>query len=225
MPIENDSPHNKMLHINLEIEKKLECFILTQMKFDGAHDIDHIKRVVKNGIDLAQKEDGDLNIIIPACWLHDCVNVPKNSEQRSSGSLLSANRAIEFLKDIKYPDKFLDDIHHAIHAHSFSANIEANSLSAKIVQDADRLDALGALGIARCLMYSANVNRPLYNSEDPFAKERKLSDENNAIDHFFTKLKKLPETMKTASGKDLAFKRWSFMELYIEELKKEITRS
>lgn len=214
----------KRLYINKDIEKQLEDFIFQSMKFDGAHDIDHIRRVVKNAIDLAKEESGDLDVIIPACWLHDCVNVPKTSKDRSLGSKFSADKAVEFLRGINYPEQFLDEIHHAIHAHSFSANIETKTLSAKIVQDADRLDALGALGIARCLMYSASVERPLYNSNDPFAENRELSDEDNAIDHFFTKLQTLPDTMKTNTGKDIALKRWDFMEDYIYELKNEITR-
>ena len=123
------------------------------MDFDSAHDIDHIRRVVKTGKEIALIEKADLNIIVPACWLHDCVNVDKNSDQRTLGSKLSADKAIEFLTSINYPSKYFEEIHHAIHSHSFSANITTKTLSAKIVQDADRIDALGALGISRCLMY------------------------------------------------------------------------
>lgn len=194
------------------------------MEFDGAHDLAHIKRVVKNGVDLAKTEDVLLDVVIPACWLHDCVNVPKTLKNRSLGSKLSADKAIEYLKEIGYPEEFHEAIYHAIHAHSFSANVETETLEAKVVQDADRLDALGALGIARCLMYSGSVGTPLYNVEDPFALSREWSDASGAIDHFYTKLQTLPKTMKTDAGIAMANHRWSFMELYLAELRGEVIR-
>jgi uncharacterized protein len=203
-------------------EKACEIFIKQIMNFDAAHDIDHIKRVVKTGKEIALVESGDLNIVIPACWLHDCVNVDKSTNQRALGSKLSADKAIEFLKSIDYPSEYYEEIHHAIHSHSFSANIETKTLSAKIVQDADRIDALGALGISRCLMYSSMKNVPLYDSSDPFAENRELNDKSSAIDHFYTKLEKLPNTMKTQEGKKIAGKRWEYMVSFINQLKSEI---
>jgi uncharacterized protein len=205
-----------------KLNVQFENFIKKEMKFDSAHDLSHIKRVVKNGIEIAKKENAELNIVIPACWLHDCVNVEKTSKDRNKGSKLSADRAIEYLKEINYPEDFLDAIYHAIHAHSFSAKVETLTLEAMVVQDADRLDALGALGISRCLMYSASVNRQLYNVEDPFAKNRLLDDSNNAIDHFYTKLATLPATMKTGYGKNIADSRWEYIQGFINQLSKEI---
>jgi uncharacterized protein len=150
--------------------------------------------------------------------------VPKTSKNRSLGSKLSADRAIEFLKEIGYSPLLLDEIHHAILAHSYSANVETKTLEAKIVQDADRLDALGALGISRCLMYSAGANRPLYDVDDPFADDRELNENSNAIDHFYTKLATLPSTMKTESGRSIADQRWEYMEGFISQLKSEIVQ-
>jgi uncharacterized protein len=204
------------------VAQKIEDFIIKEMKFDAAHDLSHIKRVVKSGMEMGKMENANLDVIFPACWLHDCVNVPKTSKNRSLGSKFSAERAIEFLKEIGYSPMLLDEIHHAILAHSFSANIETKTLEAKIVQDADRLDALGALGISRCLMYSAGANRPLYNVDDPFADNRELDDADNAIDHFYTKLGTLPSTMKTKSGRDIADQRWEYMKGFISQLKSEI---
>ena len=103
------------------------------MAFDPAHDIAHIQRVVTSGIALAAIEQAELAVVLPACWLHDCVNVAKDSPQRSQGSRLSAQRAIEFLSSINYPSQYFDAIEHAIAAHSYSANIETSTIEAKVV--------------------------------------------------------------------------------------------
>jgi len=193
-------------------------FVEQQMTFDPAHDIAHIKRVVTSGIALADIEQADLAIVLPACWLHDCVNVPKDSPQRSQGSVLSADRAIEFLREINYPAHTFDAIHHAIAAHSFSANIETQSLEAKVVQDADRLDALGAVGLSRCLMLGATWGSKLYDPLDPFAANRELNDKIFCIDHFYVKLKGLVNTMKTPAGLIEAKTRWQFMQQFLNQL-------
>lgn len=195
-----------------------QTFVQQQMTFDPAHDIAHIKRVVTSGIALASVENANLAVVLPACWLHDCVNVPKDSPQRSQGSVLSADRAIEFLKEVDYPSEHLAAIHHAISAHSFSANIETKSLEANVVQDADRLDALGAVGLSRCLMLGATWGSKLYDPLDPFAEHRSLDDKSFCIDHFYVKLKGLVNTMKTPSGLAEAENRWQFMQQFLEQL-------
>ncbi|NRA84666.1 MAG: hydrolase, partial [Gammaproteobacteria bacterium] len=104
-------------------QPQFKQFIEQQMAFDPAHDIAHIQRVVISGIALATTENADLAVVIPACWLHDCVNVAKDSPQRNQGSRLSAKRAIEYLTEINYPAQYFDAIEHPISAHSYSANI------------------------------------------------------------------------------------------------------
>lgn len=202
----------------LEWQPIFQAFVQQQMTFDPAHDIAHIKRVVTSGIALAHTESANLAVVLPACWLHDCVNVPKDSPQRSQGSVLSADRAIEFLKEVDYPAEYFEAIHHAIAAHSFSANIATESLEANVVQDADRLDALGAVGMSRCLMLGATWGSKLYDPLDPFAKNRELDDKNFCIDHFYVKLKGLVNTMKTPSGLAEAETRWQFMQQFLDQL-------
>jgi len=206
----------------IELEKKLEDFVVNKMNKDAAHDLAHIKRVLVTAKKMATELKADLAVVIPACWLHDCVNVDKSTDQRSLGSKLSADAAIEFLAEINYDKKYYKAIYNAIHAHSFSANIKTKTLEAEIVQDADRIDALGAIGIARCLMYSASKGRQLYVIEDPFAKNRDLDDNSAAIDHFYTKLESIHKTMKTDLGKKIAKKRWKYMEGFINQLNGEI---
>ena len=202
-------------------QPKFQQFVEQQMAFDPAHDLAHIKRVVTSGIALVKQEQAELAIVLPACWLHDCVNVPKDSPDRSKGSLFSADRAIEFLAEVNYPSEYFNAIHHAIAAHSFSANLETKTLEAKVVQDADRLDALGAIGLSRCVMLGATWGSQLYHPLDPFAKERELDDKNFCIDHFYVKLKGLVNTMKTPSGLQEAEKRWQFMQQYLDQLAHE----
>lgn len=202
-------------------QTQFKQFVIEQMIVDPAHDIAHIQRVVTSGIALAENEQAELAIVIPACWLHDCVNVAKNSPQRNQGSRLSAKRAIEYLADIGYPSQYFSAIEHAISAHSYSANIETTTLEARVVQDADRLDALGAVGLSRCLMLGATWGSALYHPHDPFAEHRELDDKNYCIDHFYVKLKGLVNTMKTPAGLEEAIKRWNFMEQFLDQLSKE----
>ena len=203
-------------------QQQFSAFVEQEMAFDAAHDMAHIKRVVAAGIALAEQEGADLAVVLPACWLHDCVAVDKKSPQRHLGSVMSADRAIEYLKSVDYPAQYLDAIHHAIAAHSFSANIATESLAAEVVQDADRLDALGAIGLSRCISLGGAWQSSLYHHADPFVMEREADDKNFSIDHFFVKLGTLPGTMKTAAGRTEADRRWQFMEAFLTQLGGEI---
>jgi len=206
----------------LQWQTQFEQFVQQQMDFDPAHDIAHIKRVVTSGIALAELENADLAIVIPACWLHDCVNVAKDSPQRSQGSVLSAKRAIEYLTEVGYPAQYFEAIEHAISAHSYSANIATTTLEAAVVQDADRLDALGAIGLSRCLMLGGSWGSSLYQTDDPFAKARPLNDKQYSVDHFFAKLQGLVGTMKTSAGLTEAKTRWQFMSQFLSQLGHEV---
>lgn len=189
---------------------------------DVAHDLAHILRVVANARKLAAISQADLHVVIPAAWLHDCVSVPKSSSLRNQASRMAAKAAGDFLNAAGYPSQFIPAIQHAIEAHSFSANIAPRSLEAQVVQDADRLDSLGAIGIARCLMLGAVLNRPLYELEEPFPHNRPADDQLYTIDHFYTKLLKLADSMQTPAGKAEAEQRSEFMRHYLGQLAIEI---
>jgi len=189
---------------------------------DPAHDILHVKRVVSLAGRLCAIEGGKIEIVTPAAWLHDFVVVPKDSSLRKQASKLSAEAAIEFLDSIHYPAQYFDEIFHAIEAHSFSANIKAKSIEAKIVQDADRLDGIGAIGIARCFATSGLLKRAFYEPADPFCKKRAPDDLNFTMDHFFKKLFRIPETLQTHAGRLEAQQRVKVMESYLESLAREL---
>jgi uncharacterized protein len=189
---------------------------------DGAHDISHVRRVVKNCSHLTDIEQANSSITLPAAWLHDCVAVAKDSPLRSQGSRLAADAAVTFLSEIGYPQAQLDDVYHAIEAHSYTAAIPTRTLEAQIVQDADRLDSLGAIGIARCLLVGGHLNRPLCDATDPFCDQRDPDDSLYTIDHFYSKLFKLPDTMQTEAGRAEAHQRADLMRSYLENLRAEI---
>ena len=189
---------------------------------DAAHDLAHVARVVGNARTLAAAEGARLEIVLPAAWLHDCVTVPKDSPQRKEASRLAAAQAAAWLREWDWPAALLADIGHAIEAHSFSAGIAPRTIEAKVVQDADRLDALGAVGLARCLMLGGAMGRPLYAAEDPFCETRAPDDAVACVDHFYTKLLTLEATMQTEGGKKEAKRRTEFLRQFLGELKREI---
>ena len=205
-----------------QYQQQCEEFIVANMKTDLAHDLLHVKRVVALAAQIANEEQAELNVVLPAAWLHDCLSYPKNHALRSLSSLHAADKAIIFLRSIDYPEVYLLPIHHAISAHSVSGGVVADSLEAQIVQDADRLDALGAIGIARCIQVSSQLDRPLYSPEDAFAVDREINDQAFTIDHFYQKLLKLAASMNTEVGKEIALQRTRFMEKYLQQLALEI---
>ncbi|MEX0661638.1 MAG: HD domain-containing protein [Balneolaceae bacterium] len=207
-------------------EKTLEKFLLDEIsESDAAHDIAHIKRVVNNAILIADLESqkSDITIIRVAAWLHDCVILPKNHPDRKKASTLAAKKAESFLSDTVFPTDKIPAVMHAIEAHSYSAGITPRTIEAKIVQDADRLDALGAIGIARCIQVGSSFGANLYNPDDPFSKNRPLNDKAWIVDHFYEKLFNLPDLMHTESAKKIALERVEYMEDFLEMLSKEIT--
>lgn len=197
-------------------------FLTEHMAVDPAHDLSHVKRVVQNTLQLTAIEKGNAKVTVPAAWLHDCVCVPKDSPQRKHASRLAADAALQFLESLDYPTGLLPQIHHAIAAHSFSARIATETLEARIVQDADRLEALGAIGITRCFLTGGSMGTPLYDGADPFAKNRTADDRQYTLDHFYCKLLGLAATMQTAAGKREALKRTDFMQNFLTQLGAEI---
>jgi uncharacterized protein len=195
------------------------------MAADPAHDLSHVQRVVQNTLRLTETEGGNAAITVPAAWLHDCVSVAKDSPLRKQASKLAAAEAARFLKSVDYPSDLLEPIYHAIEAHSFSANIETNTLEARIVQDADRLEAVGAIGITRCFLTGGSLGTPLYDPADPFAENREPNDRLYTLDHFYCKLLGLTETMKTEAGKTEAIKRTEYMRDFLKQLGSEIGHS
>lgn len=204
------------------LEQACEAFIAAQQGYDPAHDMNHLHRVVKTAREIAATESARLEIVLPGAWLHDCVCLPKNSPLRPRASTLSAEKAAVFLERFDYPIEDIKHIRHTIEAHSFSAGIMPVSLEAKVVQDADRLDALGAIGIARCFATAGVLGSALYCEDDPFCTTREHDDQRFCVDHFYRKLFPMVDQLHTDAARQIARKRIDFMQQFMAQLDDEI---
>ncbi|MCW2254772.1 uncharacterized protein M2263_000863 [Providencia alcalifaciens] len=192
---------------------------------DNAHDIYHVRRVWATAQKLMQATvEVNPLIVLTACYFHDFVNLPKNHPQRAEASSLSATKTINILQKHfpALPKDYYAPISHCIIAHSFSANVTPTTIEAKIVQDADRLESLGAIGLARVFSVSGLLNRALFDANDPFAENRSLDDKQWALDHFQQKLLKLPETMQTTAGRLLAIQHANYLVQFMAKLSAEL---
>ncbi|MGU9849868.1 HD domain-containing protein [Pseudomonas koreensis] len=189
---------------------------------DGAHDLAHLQRVWHNVRTFQVEEGGDLEVLLAAVLLHDCVSVEKNSPQRSQASRLAAEKAANVLAELDWSASKIAAVTHAIEAHSFSVNITPLTLEAKIVQDADRLDSLGMLGVARTFYVAGRMGSALYDPLDPEARERDYNDTRFCLDHFQTKLLHLADGFQTEIGQRLAQIRHQRLKGFMEQFKEEI---
>lgn len=189
---------------------------------DGSHDLSHIHRVWKNVCRIQAVDGGDLKVLLAATILHDCVEVEKDSPLRSQASTLSSQKAASILDSMSWTTSEIELAAGAIKSHSFSAGIEPETLEAKILQDADRLDAIGMVGVARCFYVSGRLGRALYDFENPTAAGREFDDKTFAIEHFHTKLLKLNSGFRTGEGSRLAQQRHARLESFLTEFMDEI---
>ncbi|MDC9582841.1 HD domain-containing protein [Xenorhabdus sp. PR6a] len=189
---------------------------------DGAHDIAHLYRVWKNAQKICEAEHGNLRLVFAAALLHDCVNVEKNDPNRHLASRMAADKAASILKNLDWNEKEIAAVSHAIEAHSFSAGLTPTTLEAQIVQDADRLDSIGMMGVARCFYTAGRMRSGLYAVYDPLAKQREYDDLSYAVDHFYTKLFKIETGFQTETGRQMARERTKRMERFLNDFFDEI---
>lgn len=198
------------------------CLRHTANAEDPAHDVVHIERVVRWAERLAKEEGADLAVVAPAAWFHDLVSLRKDDPRRKRSSRLSADRAVGELASIGYPPRYLEAVHHAIEAHSFSAAVTPRTIEACVVQDADRLDALGAIGVMRAAVTGGALGRPIYEADDPFCDRRQPDDSRWTLDHFYRKLLSLEESFTTSAGRKEAVRRTAFIRMFLAELRDEL---
>ncbi len=189
---------------------------------DGSHDIAHILRVFKNAMQIHAKDGGDGRVLTAAVLLHDCVSVEKNSPLRHQASALAAAKASGILEGMGWASDDIAAVAHAITTHSFSANLAPETLEARILQDADRLDAIGMVGAARCFYIAGRLGSGLYDPLDPLAAHRPLDDKRFAIDHFETKLFKLADQFQTTTGRAMAAARHERLKMILSQFIEEI---
>lgn len=193
------------------------------MDDDSAHDFDHVMRVYKNAQKICKTEKADEKLVLSAALLHDIVSYPKSDKRSKMSSMESAKKSKLLLKKYDFSKEEILIISDAISDHSFSQNKTPSTLEGKILQDADRLDAIGAIGIARVFATGGSLKRPFYNIDDPFCKARTPDDKTWTVDHFYQKLLKLESLMNTKSGKIEAKKRTQILEEFLNQLKDEIS--
>lgn len=173
------------------------------MPSDPVHGWGHVERVVETACRIAGGYEGvDYEVLLLAAYLHDIgrLSEPENHAVRS------ASIARHVLKMLGYPEDKIERVVEAVLAHSYSLGYAATSMEAKILSDADRLDALGSIGLVRVLMYSGELGRDL----------------SEAIDHIRVKLLKLPETMYTSEGRAEAERRVKAIRAFLEDLLNEL---
>ncbi len=190
---------------------------------DPAHDFHHIMRVYKNAKLIGRREGTNMEILLLAVLLHDLVVYPKGSTKSSKSSDESADLAENILQSCGYPQDKINQVCYCIRVHSYSKRLVPASLEGRILQDADRLDALGAIGIARTFSIGGSEGRTFYNANDPFCRSnRELDDKQWTLDHFHKKLLKLEDFMHTRTARKIAQERTRFMTLFMRQLQKEI---
>jgi uncharacterized protein len=192
------------------------------MNNDSAHDFEHIMRVYKNAQKLCKQEKANEKLVLSAALLHDIVSYPKSDKRSKMSSIESAKKSKSILRKYDYSEEEIVIISDAIRDHSFSQNKVPVTIEGKILQDADRLDAIGAIGIARVFATGGSLKRPFYNIDDPFCKTRKPDDKIWTVDHFYKKLLNLESLMNTKSGKIEAKKRTKVLKEFLKQLKHEL---
>lgn len=187
---------------------------------EGGHDWFHIERVYKNAQLIAKDENCDVFIVKLGALLHDIADSKFHDGDESVGPKV----AREFLESQKVNEEIIIHVINIIENISFKGgNFEKkfNSIELDIVQDADRLDALGAIGIARCFNYGGFKNRPLYNPEIApnlaMTKEEYKANQAPTLNHFYEKLLLLKDKMNTETGKKIAQERHHFMEVFLKQ--------
>lgn len=194
------------------------------------HDLLHVKRVVALSAQLAASEPAaDARVAVTGAWLHELINLPKDHPQSAESGVLCAEEARRVLVALQVHPAFAtqepgfaDKVAQCIHEHAYSKGTKPSTLESCILQDADRLDAMGALGIARCFATASDMKRPFYCEDDPGCVQRAPNDKAFTLDHFFRKLLKLKEGLHTELARTLAERRHAFLVTYVHEFAREL---
>ncbi len=194
-----------------EILNLTQAYIKKTFLDEGTgHDYFHIERVVINARKILETENADSFLVELAAWTHDIGDYKLHDGVDKSEELITA-----FLQSIQVENDTINKVLEIVSQVSFSKGNTPTTIEAKIVQDADRLDAIGAVGIARCFAYGGSVGNILYNPYDN-------SKDASSVQHFYDKLFKLKDLMNTETAKQIAESRNRYMENFIEEFYNEV---
>jgi uncharacterized protein len=190
---------------------------------EPAHDALHVRRVMAHARTIAAAEGADVDVVETAALLHELHNLPKDHPDSALSGERCGDEAAALLRAYGYDERFVARVAYCIRVHSFSRGVVPETLEARVLQDADRIDAIGAVGIARCFATTAVMGRPFYAVDDPFCRERAPVDKEFAVDHFYKKLLLVGERMHTATARRMATERSDFLRLYLQQLEREIS--
>jgi uncharacterized protein len=218
---------NRLQNLN-DWEARFVAYLMAHVdQRDGSHDVGHFQRVWRTARYINTLEGGraDELVLLAGAYFHDLVSLPKDHPERRESSRLSAERTATLLATEfpDFPPGKIPAVAHVIHAHSFSAGVAAETAEAKILQDADRMEALGAIGVARVFYIAGQLSSRMFDAEDPLAERRALDDRRFALDHFEVKLLKLPALMNTATGRALADRNADWMRAFVTKMVAEIS--
>ena len=193
--------------------------LLGEVDIDG-HGLGHALRVRRLASMIAREVGADVEVVEAAALLHDLARALGCEENHAERS---ASMAAPLLVEAGMPPDKAARVVEVIRGHRYSSGSKPRSLEEAVLRDADMLDAMGAIGVMRAVAYGASRRRALYDLEDPFAEHRGLDDSKYTLDHFYTKLLKLAERMNTEAGRREALRRLKFLELFLEELRRELS--
>jgi len=189
---------------------------------DGAHDLSHALRVARNAHRLAEAAHANSEICVAAALLHDLVYLPKNHPDSPRTSALGAEEARAWCLAIPELAPNAQAIAAAIATHGFSSGAKATTPEGAVLQDADRLEAIGAIGLARCFATGGAMGAAMWHAQDPWGEQRSLDDKRFSLDHFEQKLLKLATAMNTEAGRRLAESRHQVLTGFLEALRMEL---
>ncbi len=189
----------------------------------GSHGPDHSERVFQTAMAMGRKMDARLDILAPAALLHD---IGRNQERCSRGSICHAEQGAQLahphLRKLGYSEADIRDICHCIRSHRFRSATRPETLEARILFDADKLDSIGAIGIGRAFLFAGQIGARLHNAELDPADTDSYSTEDTAYREFQVKMSQVRGQMLTPIGQQLARRRHEFMEVFFAELNREI---
>ena len=205
-----------------KLYQQIENYMLASMD-DSAHDREHVYRVLYNALEIAKEETVDYDVLIAACLLHDIGRIDQVRDPSLCHAEVGSEKARRFLLEIGMAEAFAAQVHHCILTHRFRKNLPPQTIEAKILFDADKLDVTGAIGIARSLMYRGTLTEPLYRH----LPDGSISDGSHDIGHSFFreykfKLEKLYDRFFTQRGAALARERQAIARAYYEHLYAEV---
>ena len=184
------------------------------------HDKSHVDRVYNLALRLARSERADLDVVKASVLLHDIARAMEDEGKIADHAKEGAKMAKKILEDINFPKQKMAKVVQCIEAHRFKKGIKAESLEAKILQDADRLDIIGAIGIARVFTRGGWSNKPIYDPSIP-PKAKYDGDSLTSVNHIYEKILKVKDTINTKTAKEIAEKRHKFIEQFLDRLLKE----